>query len=39
MIVGEVVNQGTVNRRAMIEMEKISLVDIVQKVGLIIISE
>ena len=39
MIVGELVHQGTVNRRAMIETEKTSLVDIVQEDGLIIISE
>ena len=39
MSVDELVHQGTVNRRAMIETEKTSLVDIVQEVGLIIISE
>ena len=39
MIVGEDVHQGTVHRRAMIDMKKISFVDIVQEVGLIIISE
>lgn len=39
MIIDEDVHQGTVNRIATIDMEKTSLVDIVQKAGLRMISE